>query len=76
MRGWPRGRVVKFARFASVAQGFTHLDPGRRHGHRSSGHAEAVSCMPQLDGPTTKNMQLCTGEIWGDKAEKEERNID
>ena len=31
-RGQPRGRVVKFRRSTSVAQGFTSLDPGRRHG--------------------------------------------
>ena len=29
--------------------------------------------MPQLEGPTTKNMQLCTGGIWGEKAEKKKR---
>ena len=23
--------------------------------------------MPQLEGPTTKNTQLCTGELWGEK---------
>ena len=28
--------------------------------HQLSGHAEAASHMPQL-GPTTKNIQLCTG---------------
>ena len=25
--------------------------------------------MPQLEGPTTKNIQLCTGGIWGGKKE-------
>ena len=29
-RGRPRGRVVKFSRSASAAQGFTGLDPGHR----------------------------------------------
>ena len=24
--------------------------------------------MPQLEGPTTKNTQLCTGGLWGEKA--------
>ena len=33
----------------------------------SSGHAEAASHMPQLEGPTTKNTQLCT---WGALGEK------
>ena len=23
--------------------------------------------MPQLEEPTTKNTQLCTGELWGEK---------
>ena len=23
--------------------------------------------MPQLEGPTTKNIQLCTGGFWGEK---------
>ena len=26
--------------------------------------------MPQLEGPTTKNIQLCTGGIWGEKGKK------
>ena len=32
MRGWPHGRMVKFVRSASVAQGFAGSDPGHRHG--------------------------------------------
>ena len=28
--------------------------------------------MPQLEGPTTKNIQLCTGGLWGEK-EKENK---
>ena len=31
-RGWPRGRVVKFACSALAAQGFAGSDPGRGHG--------------------------------------------
>ena len=34
--------------------------------HRSLGHAEAASHMPQLEGPTTKNTQLCTRGLWGE----------
>ena len=30
--GLPRGQVVKFTRYALVAQGFTGSDPGRGHG--------------------------------------------
>ena len=32
IRGQPRGRVVKFMRSASAAQGFASSDPGRGHG--------------------------------------------
>ena len=47
--------MVKFTRSASEAQGFTGSDPGcglMQTG--SSGHAEAASHMPQLEGPTIK----------------------
>ena len=26
--------------------------------------------MPQLEGPTTKNIQQCTGGLWGEKGKK------
>ena len=32
--------------------------------------------MPQLEGSTTKNIQLCTGGIWGEKAEKKKRRLE
>ena len=32
-----------------------------------SHHAEAASHMPQLEGPTIGNTQLCTGGLWGEK---------
>ena len=35
--------------------------------HRLSSHAEAASHMSQLEGPTTKNAQLCTGGALGEK---------
>ena len=38
--------------------------------HCSSNQAEAASHMPQLEGPITKNMQLCTGGLWGEKGKK------
>ena len=37
--------------------------------HRSSSHAEVASHMPQLEGPTTENTQLCTWGLW-EKKEK------
>ena len=36
--------------------------------HLSSGHAEVASHMPQQGGPTTENIQLCTGGGWGRKS--------
>ena len=49
-----------------VAQCFVGSNPGRG----SSNHAEAASHMPQLEGPTTKNIQLCMGVLWGEKGKK------
>ena len=63
MGGWPRGRVVKFACSTSVAQFRSWV----RTWHHSSGHAEVVFHMPQLEGPITENTQLCTGGLWGEK---------
>ena len=42
--------------------------------HGWSGHAEAVSHMPQLEGPTTKIYNYVLGGIWGEKAEKKEED--
>ena len=53
LRGWPRGRVVVcMLRFSGP--GFHQLGSWARTWHRLSGHVEAVSHMPQLEGPTTK----------------------
>ena len=52
-----------------AAQCFVGSNPGRTL-HCSSDHTEAVSHMPQLEGPTTKNIQLCTGGLWGEKGKK------
>ena len=38
--------------------------------HCLLGHVEAVSHMSQLEEPTTKNIQLCTGWIWREREEK------
>src|SRR3712207_7284492 len=40
---------------------FHHFRSWVQTWHCSSNHAEAASHMPQLEGHTTKNMQLCTG---------------
>ena len=58
--------MAKLAHFASTAQGFTGSDPGRGHGTTHQA-IEVVSHMPQLEGPTTKNIQLCTWRLWGEK---------
>ena len=42
--------------------------------HRLSGHTGAASHMSQLEGPTTKNTQLCTGGLW-EKMEKLKNKI-
>ena len=41
---------------------------------QTSSHVEAASHMPQLEGPTTKNTQLCTWEF-GEKKANKERNV-
>ena len=67
MRGWPRGRVVKFAHSTAGGPVFRWFESWARTWHCSSNHAEAVSHMPQLEGPTTKNIQLCTRGLWREK---------
>ena len=66
-RGWPCGRVVKFVRSTAGGPVFRWFESWARIWHCSSSHAEAASHMPQLEGPTTKNIQLCTGGLWGEK---------
>uniref|UniRef100_A0A9L0I8M7 ATP binding cassette subfamily G member 1 n=1 Tax=Equus asinus TaxID=9793 RepID=A0A9L0I8M7_EQUAS len=46
---------------------FRRFESWARTWHCSSDHAEAASHMPQLEEPTTKNTQLCTGGLWGEK---------
>ena len=65
--GWPRGWVVKFVGSAIGGPVFRRFESWARTWHCSSNHAEAASHMPQLEGPTTKNIQLCTGGLWGEK---------
>ena len=52
---------------ASAARGFTGLDPGCRRGTAHQAILRQRPPMPQLEGPTTKNIQLCTGRLWGEK---------
>ena len=46
---------------------FRWFESWARTWHCSSDHAEVASHMPQLEGPTTKNIQLCTEGLWGEK---------
>ena len=57
-----------------VAQRFVSSNPGRGHGTAHLNHAEAASHMPQLEGPTMKNIQLCTGGLWGEKIKSLKKN--
>ena len=63
---WPRGQAVKFACSAAGGPVFRWFEFWVWTWHCSWNHAEAASHMPQL-GPTTKNIQLCTGGLWGEK---------
>src|SRR3712207_7954054 len=58
-----RSRVVKFARSAAGGPVFRWFESWARTWHCSSNHAEAASHIPQLEEPTTKNIQLCTGGL-------------
>ena len=68
--GWPRGRVVEFAHSAAGGPVFRWFKSWARMRHCSSSHAEEASHMPQLEGSTTKNIQLCTGGFGGEKGKK------
>ena len=65
--GRTHGRVVKFLCSALVALGFRQFESWAQTWHCSPSHAEAASHMPQLEGLTTKNTQLCTRGLWEEK---------
>ena len=64
--------MVRFACSASAAQGVTSSDPGHGHGTTHQGHVEAVSHMPQLEGPTTKIYNYVLGGFGEKKTIKKE----
>ena len=66
-RGRSHGQVVKFAHSAAGGPVFRWFASWARTWHSLLSHAEAASHMPQLEGPTTKNVQLCLGGLWGAK---------
>ena len=50
-----------------AAQCFVGSNPGHGHG---TAHQTTLRQRPtyhKLEGPTTKNIQLCTGGLWGEK---------
>ena len=65
--GWPRGRVVKFARSAAGGPVFRWIRSWARTWHCSLNHAEAASHVPQLEGPTMKNIYNLYQGAWGEK---------
>ena len=67
--GWPHGQVVQFSCSSSVAQGFASWV---RTQHRSSSHAEAVSHIVKLEGPTTRIYNYILGGF-GEKRKGKKR---
>ena len=66
--------MVKFVCSASAAQGFTGSDPGWAQTWPCSlGHVEAVSHIPQLEGPTTRISKYVLGGFGEKKQEKKGR---
>ena len=64
--------MVKFTRSTAAARG---SNPGRGHGtHHSSGHIEAASHIPQLEGCATQIYNRVRGQVWGDKAGKKKKD--
>ena len=63
------GPMAEWLSSRSAAGGpvFRWFESWARTWHCSSDHAEAASHMLQLEEPTTKNTQLCTGGLWGEK---------
>ena len=53
-----------------AAQCFVSSNPGRGHG---TAHQTTLRQRPtchKLEGPTTNNIQLCTGGLWGENGKK------
>ena len=59
--------MVKFVRSAAGDPVFRWFGSWAPTWRCSSGHAGAASHVPLLEGPTAKNIQLCTGGLWGEK---------
>ena len=68
-QGWPRGRVVKFERSASAAQGFTGSDPGGRHGTTHQAMLRQRPTHQNQKDPRLKTHNYVLGSF-GEKKEK------
>ena len=66
--------MVKSVRSAAAAEGFAGSDPWARTWHRSSGHGEAASHMPQLEGPATKIYNCVLGGYGEVKQKKKKKD--
>uniref|UniRef100_A0A3Q2HXU6 Peptidase S1 domain-containing protein n=1 Tax=Equus caballus TaxID=9796 RepID=A0A3Q2HXU6_HORSE len=63
-------KVWLFLTIISHIHSFDETGHRARTWHCSSNHGEVASHMLQLEGPTTKNTQLCTRGLWGEKEKK------
>ena len=68
--GWPRGRVVKFARSAAGSPVFRWFESCARTWHCSSNHAKAASHMPQLKKDPQRRIYNYVPGGFGEKKEK------
>ena len=59
--------MAKWLSLRALLRQFPRFESWAWTWHHSSGHAEVASHMPRLGGPTAKNIQLCTGGLWGEK---------
>ena len=69
--GLPHGRVVKFT---CSGPGFHWFRPWAQTWHRSLGHAEVASHLPQLEGPTTNMYNYVPGGL-GEKKQEKKLNL-
>ena len=74
--GWPRGRVVKFARSAAAGGPvFRWFESWARTWHCSSNHAEAASHMPQLERTHNEEYTTMYRGALGRKRKKKKNKI-
>ena len=71
--GRPRGPVVKFAHTGCGGPGFHWFGSWAQTWYHSSGHAEAVSHVPQIEGPTTTIYSYVLGGLREKKQEEKKR---